>query len=160
MRRTHRRGRLRWASLCASTAVLLSCSDGSGPGFGTCPQTYEFGNLGCARVEGVVRDAAGTPIANVRVHIHPAEGVSNSFDGPMHVTDATGAYSLEIHDYGAPGHHEPPADPVPMNLLAFLTGTSEEPGPSSGLIPVSLQFAAVGELPEVLEQDITIDLSP
>ena len=47
-----------------------------------------------------------------------------------------------------------------MNLLAFLTGPAEEPGPSAGPIPVSLEFAAVGELPEVLEQDITIDVGP
>jgi hypothetical protein len=161
MRRTHRWGALRRTGLSAATTVLLGCSDGSGPGFGTCPQTYEFGNVGCARVQGVVRDEAGTPLADVRVHIHPVEGGPDSFDGPMHVTNVTGAYSLEIHDFGARfGGQEPRTDPVPMNLLAFLTGTSEEPVPSSGLIPVTLRFAAVGEVPEVLVVDITIDTSP
>jgi hypothetical protein len=158
MRTTHRRGVLRRTGLYAATTVLVSCSDGSGPGSGTCPQTYEFGNFGCARVEGVVRDAAGTPLANVRVSLSPVEEVPNTFDAPRHDTDATGAYSLEIHDYGSDG---PPPDPVPMNLRAFLlTGSPEEPAPASDLIPVNMQFAPVGELPEVLEVNITINVSP
>jgi hypothetical protein len=160
MRTTHRREVLRRTGLYAATAVLVSCSDGSEPGSGTCPQTYEFGNFGCARVEGVVRDAAGAPLGNVRVVLSLAEEVPNSFDTPVHDTDATGAYALEIHDYGSDGRHAPPPDPVPMNLQAFLlTGSPEDPAPSSDLIPVNLQFAPVGELPEVLEVNITINVS-
>jgi hypothetical protein len=138
--------------------MIAACSDGTGPAFG-CPQTTEFGNFGCARVKGVVRYADGSPVANARVTLTPAEGVTNSFDSPSDDTDATGMYSLEIHDYGGEGRHEPPPDPVAMNLRAFLlTGSPEEPAPMSDLIPVSLQFAPVGEMPEVAEMDITIDV--
>jgi hypothetical protein len=83
---------LRLLILCW-VAMFAACSDGSGLGFGTCPQTGEFANFGCAKVEGVVRDQAGT----------------NRFDSPTHTTDATGAYSLEIHDYGFGSRHGPPA---------------------------------------------------
>jgi hypothetical protein len=144
---------------CAAAAMLAACSDGSGPGFGTCPQTYEFGNFGCAKVEGVVRDVTGNPIAGARVSLTPAEDTPNTFDSPMDNTDASGAYSLEIHDYGTAGRDGPPPEPVAMNLRAFLT-TGEDPPPMSDLIPVSLEFAPVGELPEVLEVDITINLTP
>ncbi|HEX2281645.1 MAG TPA: carboxypeptidase-like regulatory domain-containing protein [Thermomicrobiales bacterium] len=161
MRRTHPHGMLLRLGLHAATAASVSCSDGSGPVSGTCPQTFEFGNVGCARVEGVVRDAAGTPLANARVSLFPADEVPNSFDSPSDDTDATGAYSLEIHDFGGDGRDAPPSEPVPMNLRAFLlTGSPEEPGPASDLIPVNLQFAPVGEVPEVLQVDITIDVGP
>jgi hypothetical protein len=141
--------------------VIAACSDGSGPALGTCPQTGEFANIGCARVEGVVRDANGSPVSNAQVTLTPADGIPDSFDTPMHDTDATGTYSLEIHDYGFERRLAPLAAPVPMNLRAFqLTGSAEEPAPASDLIPVNLKFAPVGEVPEVLEVDITINVTP
>jgi hypothetical protein len=152
---------LRLFFLSAALAMIAACSDGSGPAFGTCPQTYEFGNFGCARVEGVVRDQTGTPLANARVTLTPVDEATNSFDSPMHDTDSTGRYSLEIHDYGFGGRTVPPADPVPMNLRAFLLPeSSEDLIRASDVIPVNLKFAPVGELPEVLEMDITIDVTP
>jgi hypothetical protein len=141
-------------------AMFAACSDGSGPGFGTCPQTGEFANFGCAKVEGVVRDQAGTPLANAWVTLTPADEVTNTFDSPTHTTDATGAYSLEIHDYGFGSRHAPPADPVPMNLRASLLPDSPEDVMPTSVVPVSLKFVPVGELPEILAIDITIDVSP
>ena len=152
---------LRRLRFCAAGAVIAACSDGSGPALGTCPQTGEFANLGCARVEGVVRDANGSPISNARVTLTPADGVPESFDTPMHDTDATGTYSLEIHDYGFDGRVASPGDPVPMNLRASrLPDLPEDPIRTSDVIPVNLKFAPVGELPEVLQVDITIDMTP
>lgn len=151
---------LRRLRLCAAGAVIAACSDGSGPALGTCPQTGEFANFGCARLEGVVRDQAGTPLANARVTFTPSEEVNNTFDSAMHDTDTTGSYSLEVHDYGFEDR-EPPAEPVPMNLRAFLLPDSPaDLIRTSDIIPVSLKFAPVGELPEVLKVDITIDVTP
>jgi hypothetical protein len=94
------------------------------------------------------------------VFLSPAED-DGRFDTPMHDTDATGTYSLEIHDYAGFSSQGPPPDPVPMTLRAFLlTGSPEEPAPASDLIPVDMKFVPVGELPEVLEVDITIDTTP
>jgi hypothetical protein len=48
-----------------------------------------------------------------------------------------------------------------MNLRAILLPDSpEELVRSSEVIPVNLRFAPVGELPEVLEVDITINVTP
>jgi hypothetical protein len=138
-------------------ALLAGCSDGSGPDSGGCPQTYEFGNFGCARVEGVVRDTAGTPIANASVVLLPADGVPNTFNSPARDTDAHGNYSLEIKDYGGEGVHPLP-EPVPMNLRAYLLDPAVENAVviASELVPVTLRFAPVGETPEVARVDITI----
>jgi hypothetical protein len=156
------RGAVYWhTSVWIITGLVAGCSDGSGPSNGTCPQTYEFGNIGCARVQGVVRDTAGNPLAMARVNLAPAEGVDNTFDSPTHDTDATGTYSLEIHDYAGAAGHAPQADPVPMTLRAFLlTGSPENPAPVSAPITVGLKFSRVGETPEVLQQDIIIQTDP
>jgi len=142
----------------ALIALLAGCSDGSGPNPGTGPQTSEFGNFGCARVEGVVRDASGAPLANARVSLTPAEGVPDTFDSAFDNTDAVGRYSLEIHDLGGEGEH-PASEPVSMNLQAALL-TGESLIPTSDLVPVSLKFSAVGEVPEVAKADITIQVNP
>jgi hypothetical protein len=47
-----------------------------------------------------------------------------------------------------------------LNLRATLLSDSPEDVMPSSLIPVSLKFAPVGELPDILEMDITIDVSP
>ena len=146
---------------CAAAAVLIAaCSNGSDPADEACPQTIEFGNIGCARVEGVVRYADGTPVVGARVSLMAADG-STSFDTPLDDSDAKGAFSLEIHDYGFDGRHEPRPDPVAMNLRAqLLGGTPENPAPASDLVPVNLKFSALGEVPEVTSQNISIDVTP
>ena len=50
--------------------------------------------------------------------------------------------------------------PVPMNLRATLLSDCPQDQLPCSLAPVSLKFAPVGELPEILELDITIDVSP
>jgi hypothetical protein len=51
-------------------------------------------------------------------------------------------------------------DPVPMNLRASLLPDSPEEVIPTSVVPVSLKFVPVGELPEILAMDITIDVSP
>jgi hypothetical protein len=159
MKASHYKGCfVRISPLWALIALLAGCSDSSDANPGSCPQTFEFGNFGCARVEGVVRDASGAPLAKARVGLTPAEGVPNTFNSPSDETDAAGNYSLEIHDLGGEGEHPAP-DPVPMNLRAALL-TGESFAPTSDLVPVSLKFSAVGEVPEVAMVDITIPVTP
>src|SRR4051812_37399999 len=101
--------------LCSMLIAGASCSDGSGPNPDACPQTFEFGNFGCARVQGTVRNSAGQAIAGARVSLVPFEG-DNSYDFPVFDTNATGFYSLEIHRYGPPAITT--ADTVQMYLHA------------------------------------------
>ncbi|HZN98181.1 MAG TPA: carboxypeptidase-like regulatory domain-containing protein [Gemmatimonadales bacterium] len=143
--------------LCAGLAMIAACSDGSGPAFGTCRQTGEFGNYGCAKVEGVARSPAGAPLAGVQVTLSAAEN-SGAFDAPVDETDETGSYSLEMHDYGGSPSGGPTSDTVAANLYAYhLTDPLSTPS-LGGPVPVQLTFVPLGELPEVVEVDITIDV--
>jgi len=144
---------LRRLALFGIAVFLSACSDGPGPVSDACPQTYEFGNLGCARVQGVVRDAGGNPVAGARLTMFPPEGTPNLYDTPMDDTEADGSYSLEIHDHGGP---DLAPSPVPMYLYAALLGDVGPIAPDSHL--VNLEFAPVGEVPEVLQADITLNL--
>jgi hypothetical protein len=149
---------LRLSFLCSAMAMIASCSDGSGPAFGTCQQTGEFSNFGCARVEGVARSPAGTPLAGIEVTLSPAVDVY-WLDVPVAETDETGTYSLEMHDYKGAGTGGPTPDTVAANLYAYhLTDPLSTPS-FGGPVPVKLTFVPVGELPQVVEMDITIDLT-
>jgi hypothetical protein len=136
----------------SAITVIAACSEGSGPGSDACPQTYEFGNFGCARVRGLVRNAAGEGVAGARVSLGPPSEAPNFFDAPFAETDATGLYSLEIHHYGPSPTGG--SDTVSMYLRAFLPSTGAPIGDS---MLVELRFAPVGEVPQVLEADITLD---
>jgi hypothetical protein len=150
-----KRGRrfLRDVSLCSLIAVIASCSDGSEPVSDGCPQTYEFGNYGCARIRGAVRNAAGEPLAGARVSLAPPSDVPNFYDSPTADTDETGLYRLEIHNYGPPPSATS-ADTVAMYVRAFLPSTEAPIGDS---VLVDMIFAPVGAMPEMVEMDITID---
>ena len=140
-------------------AMIAACSDGSGPGFGTCPQTGEFGNFGCARVVGVARSQDGTPLAGVHVSLSPVED-TGQFDVPVDETDATGAYSLEMHDYSFSETGEPTPDTVAANIHGYLLKDPLSTPSFGGPVPVKLKFVPVGELPEEVEADITINVTP
>jgi hypothetical protein len=148
-----RSGMLRSLRLCSVTVALVSCSEGTGTGSDACPQTFEFGNYGCARIQGTVRNAAGEPIQNARVSVGPPADVPNSYDSPSVDTDATGVYSLEIHQYGPPVTPKA-ADTVAMYLRAFLLS---EGAPVGDSLPVQMIFVPVGTVPDVTETDITLD---
>ena len=140
-----------------AAGMLAACSDGSGPAFTKCHQTGEFANFGCARVEGVARDAAGNPLAGVQVALSAAQG-PNSFDTPTQVTNASGSYSLEIHDYGGPQQVSPPPDPVTLTLSGTLLNDDPTMPPIHNSVDVIVKFAPVGEVPEVAQADIALDL--
>ena len=70
-------------------AAVVSCSaltgDDERQNPALCPQTYEFGNYGCARVEGRVVDSSGRPVVGATIRLDPAEGTPGIFDTPLPV---------------------------------------------------------------------------
>jgi hypothetical protein len=144
---------LRTIGLCSLLAALAACSDGPGPGSDACPQTFEFGNFGCARIRGTVRNGAGQPLIGAQVSVVPPSGTPNSYDSPFVDTDATGLYSIEIHQYASPDTIQA-ADTVPMYLRAFLPSDGSPIGDS---VLVQMIFAPVDSMPNVVEADITLD---
>ena len=97
----------------------------------------------------MVRNTAGTPLAGARVSLSPLSGAPNPYDSPSFDTDATGRYSLEIHNYGASSPATTP-DTVPMYVRAFLLNT---PTPIGDSVLVDMIFAPVGVEPEVVKVD-------
>jgi hypothetical protein len=144
---------LRHLGLCSLTALIAGCSDGTTAGAEACRQTYEFANFGCARVQGTARNAAGEPLARVALSLRPVSDEGTTYDSPFQETDETGTFSLEIHNY-APSAFDSPVDTVPMYLFAFVIGA--EPS-SVDTTLLNMIFAAVGDVPEVIETDITIE---
>jgi hypothetical protein len=100
-----------------------------------------------------VRNAAGEPLAGVRLGIRPVADQGTTYDAPSDETDELGAYTLEIHNYD-PSAFDSPVDTVSMYVFAFVVG-AEPPRVDTTL--VDMIFAPVGDVPEVVEADITID---
>jgi hypothetical protein len=104
------------SALVVLPAAFAGCTTGSEPlDDRLCPQTFEFGNLGCARVAGTVRDGAGRPLAGVEVTLVPPSKAGNSYDVPSATTGVAGTYMLEIHRFDAPPAVRP-ADTIPLYL--------------------------------------------
>ena len=134
--------------VCSATA---GCSDGTGPA-GGCHQTAEFANVGCARIQGTVRNSAGVALAGARVSLSPLPGAPNPYDSPSMDTDATGVYALEIHNYSASPATFP--DTVSMYVRAFRLNTQTPIGDS---VLVDMIFVPVGVVPEVVKSDLTLN---
>jgi len=83
----------RLARLLLPVALLAACDDPVEPS-GECEQTYEFGNLGCANVQGVVRDGAVNPLWGV--YVVPIPIPTGCCNTPIPVTDSLGRYELVL----------------------------------------------------------------
>ena len=81
------------AVVLVSLAALAACGGPVEPS-GDCVQTHEFGNLGCANVQGVVRDGAGNPLAGIYVYPMPIGVDCCAFAVP--ITDQDGRYELVL----------------------------------------------------------------
>jgi len=109
----------RWSRLVLLTGVL-GCSDDSGPSADeVCPQTFEFGNFGCARVAGTIRDAAGQPLAGVVVTLTAPTEADDAYDLPSATTGTSGTYALEIHRFDQPAIIRA-ADTVSLHLRGVV----------------------------------------
>jgi hypothetical protein len=142
----------------AGALTAMACSDGTGTPFGTCPHTGEFANFGCARVEGIVRDTAGLPVSGVEVTLSPVD--SSWFDTPVDRSDARGEFSLEMHDYEVLRDVHPIQDTVLADLRGMLLTDPLSTPSFAGPVRVKLKFVPVGEIPDVVEADLTINPAP
>jgi hypothetical protein len=140
-----------WSRLVLLTGVL-GCSDDSGPSAGNvCPQTFEFGNFGCARVAGTIRDAAGQPLPGVVVTLTAPAEADNAYDFPSATTAAAGTYALEVHRFDQPAILRA-ADTVPLRVRAVVPDQSELR--DSMLIDVI--FVPVDSVAQTVEVDLVL----
>jgi hypothetical protein len=88
-----------WRTLALAVALLCGCR---GPtdlrDSPACPQTYAFGNYGCAAIEGSVLGARSQPLVAISVGPRPsADG--GQFNTPYVSTDANGRFQLRLTRY-------------------------------------------------------------
>jgi hypothetical protein len=130
----------RFAFVLTPIALLAACDDPVEPS-GRCAQTSEFGNLGCAVVQGIVRDGAGNPLWGVYVY-----AIADCCDTPVPFTDSAGRYELVLRWYA----EGPLADSVDVWLRV------SRPGYWRDSVQARLGFAPVGE-PEPIN---VVDIVP
>jgi len=151
----HRTGQVfpRWPAATVAAALLLACHLGDQRDARACPQTGEFGNYGCAVVEGAVVGARGQPLGGVAVAPGPsADG--GQFDTPFHYTDASGRFELRLTRY-VPA----PSDSASVWIHANVLPTPPEVVSTihdSAL--VRLLIAPVGHLPDTAHVSIVLQV--
>ena len=122
-----------------------------------CPQTYEFGNLGCAEVRGQVLGSEDAPLSGVSVGpIYPEE-LAGSYDTYFVFTDESGRFSFRIHRYARGG---PPITPDTFSIYvraAVRPRAVNVPGPAIDSVLTVLTLAPVGETPEPTTVEIRLD---
>lgn len=119
-----------------------------------CPQTYEFGNHGCARVEGRVLEPSGAPVVGAYVRLAPPEdGSAGGYDTPVPRTDTEGRFRIEIHRMSEQPRPVTP-DTLTVYLRASWAATRQAVRDS---VPVLLHFAPVGAEAITTRADIVLD---
>ena len=115
------RSRSRLGGLALSATMALAACTESGPDeeLDRCPQTFEFGNFGCGRVRGTVRDGGGQPVSGALVTLVPPTETTMALDAPQATTGADGAFFLEIHRFDR-SEVVKAADTLPMYLHGFV----------------------------------------
>ena len=112
---------------------------------GSCEQTYEFGNTGCAEIEGTVRDRQDRALPGMIVG---PRYLASGFNTPYATTDSDGRFRLRITRFAA----NPPAvgpDTATVYVLAY------DPRSSGINIPATVRdsvlalvtVAPVGQVP-------------
>ena len=116
---------------------------------GTCQQTGEFGNFGCAEVAGVVTDINGAPLANVRVE-PTGFGGRSQFSGAAVTTGNDGIYSFRIVRFG---QAYPPLalDTVTIYVLATR---GLPPAAQRESTPVVVQVYPIGSVPKLARTNL------
>ncbi len=151
----HRTGQVfpRWPAATVAAALLLACHLGDQRDARACPQTGEFGNYGCAVVEGAVVGARGQPLTGVAVG--PGQSADGGqFDTPFDYTDARGRFQLRLTRY-VPA----PSDSASVWIHANVLPTPPEVVSTiydSAL--VRLLIAPVGHLPDTAHVSIVLQV--
>lgn len=132
-------------------AFLPSCDSPTDVERGLCPQTYEFGNHGCAVVEGVVTDGEGDPVRGMIVG--PAGALRSCCDAPYVDSDEDGRYRFVVHWYA-------PVDggAAPTKLEDAWVLAQTPPLGAVDSVRTTLQFAPVGERAPVNVVDLPLDV--
>jgi hypothetical protein len=132
-----------WLLLVAIIAALASCRDPVDPVESPlCPQTYEFGNYGCARV---VATIAAQPDASLQGRVYVAViavGLHSGFDAAYVDGTAIGTYSVSLTRFG-PGRPGS-GDTVSVWVRATVHDNSQLIAADSILRVI--RFAPVGQL--------------
>lgn len=116
-----------------------------------CPQTYEFGNSGCVRVEGRVLGARGQPLQGVYVTLRPRAPDEGFFNSPVASTDAQGRFRLEAHRMVSPREL-----PTPDTITMWLAGARPMNPVVADSVQVLLNVAPVGQPAIAVAQDLTL----
>jgi hypothetical protein len=116
-----------------------------------CPQTYEFGNSGCVRVEGRVLGAQSERLHGVYVTLRPRAPGEGLFNTPVATTDAQGRFRLEAHRMVSPLQL-----PTPDTITMWLSGGRPGNPVVADSVPVLLHVAAVGQPAITVAQDLVL----
>lgn len=145
------------STLAVATAVLLACSDPTGPD-SPCQQTFEFGNFGCAEVVGTVTGLSGQPLPGrpvfVKVIPHGA-----SYSGGFVRADAQGRFRTRIFRMTQPVTPLVP-DTFSVWVVAIDLASAELPDPVDIRDSVlrRLTLTPVGQRPVVAIADLALPL--
>ena len=140
-------------TLTLALPLLLGCGRGLTDSRDSriCPQTHEFGNYGCAAVEGGILGARSQPLAGISV----GPGVSadgGQFNTPYVMTDSNGRFQLRLTRY-ARGTSESASVwiraiviPAPAERVATIVDSAL----------VRLRVAPVGQVPDTAHAAIVL----
>ncbi len=139
-----------WAGGWLLAALLVAAC--AGPSEDPCPQTGEFGNVGCGRISGPVLTGAGQPVEGASVTLRAPEGATSDYTNPSAETDAAGGFRLEIYRFSPPA--PPPLDTVPLYLRAALVLGEDVIADS---VLVGIIFAPVEQVAPIVERDVELN---
>jgi hypothetical protein len=83
--------------VCLGSLPLTNCGGPTAPSL-ACGQTHEFGNLGCAEVDGRVVDQQQRPLAGVSVGPHYVALGHRAFTGIYVTSDSAGQFSFRVSE--------------------------------------------------------------
>jgi len=117
----------------------------------TCPQTYEFGNYGCAAVEGQVLGARSQPLAGISVGPRPsADG--GQFNSPYGLTDGNGRFRLQLTRYA-----NTPSESASVWIRAtVIPPPTERVATIFDSVLVRLRVVPVGQVPDTAHVAIVL----
>lgn len=124
---------------------------------GACPQTYEFGNFGCAEVRGQVLGSAGQPLRGVDVGPRYFAGTEGGYNTYYTTTDSAGRFSFRVTRFS------PRSAPVDPDTFSIYVRASVRP-PPGGAAPLAmdstltrLTLAPLGSVPVPAVVTIRLD---
>lgn len=142
---------LRWRLVGLALLIGPGCRLADHGDSRACPQTYEFGNTGCAIIAGLVTGTSDQPLAGFSV------GPRSSADGGQFntvyaTTDAAGRFQLHLTRYASAL-----ADSASVWIRAASPPSSQTQGPAvHDSILVRLRVSPVGQIPDTAYVDITL----